>query len=138
MSIAIVIMTHKQAAQALLESAEMICGVQENVAAIGFQENEDIEMLTQKGILRMNNLDISSGVLFLVDLFGGSPFHAAYTLSKKYAHSYVLTGVNTPMLMEALLTRTTCSIDKLYENSKQAGIQGIQTEFHMMESEDDE
>lgn len=101
MSIAIVIISHGKTAEALLETVEMICGKQENTAAVNFYMDMDNLILIENCKNKISLLDTEKGIIFFVDIFGGTPFNAAYILSKTYKNSHIISGVNIPMLIEA-------------------------------------
>lgn len=101
MSIGIVIVTHNESAKALLDTTEMICGKQENIIAINFYPNMDNLALLNKMKEKIKNLDIKDGIIFLVDIFGGTPFNTAFLLSKEYKNSFIISGVNIPMIIES-------------------------------------
>lgn len=105
MSIAIIIGTHGSAAEQLLKTAEMILGEQDNVAYIDFVPGENAETLIEKYTAKLGGLDTSSGVLFLVDTWGGSPFNAASRIVVDKENYEVVTGVNIPMLAETFMAR---------------------------------
>ena len=105
MSIAIIIGTHGSAAEQLLKTAEMILGEQDNVAFIDFVPGENAETLIEKYTAKLGGLDTSSGVLFLVDTWGGSPFNAASRIVVDKENYEVITGVNIPMLAETFMAR---------------------------------
>ncbi|MDT9587102.1 MAG: PTS mannose transporter subunit IIAB [Candidatus Arsenophonus melophagi] len=107
MSVAIIISTHGFVAKQLLITAEMLIGEQKNVAYIDFAINENTDLLIEKYNQKLNELDISQGVLFLVDMWGGSPFNAASRIieSKDKDKYNIITGVNIPMLVATLLSR---------------------------------
>ncbi len=105
MSIAIIIGTHGLAAEQLLKTTEMLIGDQDNVAFIDFVHGENAETLIEKYNARLENLDTSSGVLFLVDTWGGSPFNAASRIVVDKENYEVVTGVNIPMLVETFMGR---------------------------------
>lgn len=105
MSIAIIIGTHGSAAEQLLKTAEMILGEQDNVAFIDFVPGENAETLIEKYTAKLGGLDTSSGVLFLVDTWGGSPFNAASRIVVDKENYEVVTGVNIPMLAETFMAR---------------------------------
>lgn len=67
MSIAIMIGTHGAAAEQLLKTAEMLLGEQSNVGFIDFVPGENAETLIEKYSQKLAQMDISEGVLFLVD-----------------------------------------------------------------------
>ncbi len=105
MTIAIVIGTHGWAAEQLLKTAEMLLGEQENVGWIDFVPGENAETLIEKYTAQLSRLDTSSGVLFLVDTWGGSPFNAASRIVVDKEQYEVVAGVNIPMLVETLMAR---------------------------------
>ncbi|MGL9769318.1 MAG: PTS mannose transporter subunit IIAB [Sodalis sp. (in: enterobacteria)] len=105
MSISIIIGAHGLAAEQLLKTTEMILGVQDNVAWINCFPGENTEILIKKYTARLAELDIKTGVLFLVDTWGGSPFNAASQIVIDKENYEVVTGVNIPMLTETFMTR---------------------------------
>ncbi len=105
MSIAVIIGTHGVAAEQLLKTSEMILGEQENVAYIDFIPGENTETLMEKYNNSLKKLNTNSGVLFLVDTWGGSPFNAASRMSVDQANYEVVAGVNIPMLIETFMAR---------------------------------
>ena len=105
MSIAIIIGTHGSAAEQLLKTTEMLIGDQQNVAYIDFVPGENADTLIEKYNAKLEGLDTSSGVLFLVDTWGGSPFNAASRIVVDKEGYEVVTGVNIPMLVETFMAR---------------------------------
>ena len=105
MTIAVVITTHGHAAKALLATAEMIIGAQENVRCVDFVPGENGEVLAGKIRAAAAELDTSQGLLLLVDLWGGTPFNASSGIAHDDAHCEVVTGVNVPMLVSVLMER---------------------------------
>lgn len=105
MTIAVVLTTHGQAAKALLTSTEMIIGEQENVATVDFIAGENGDSLRAKIQSALQDLNTQNGVLFVVDLWGGTPFNVCNQLAKESAHADVITGMNIPLLIAALMKR---------------------------------
>lgn len=77
MPVGIIIGTHGEAARELLKSTEMIIGKQDNVEFITFVPGENTDTLITKYKEKLDKLDTSEGVIFMVDLFGGSPYNAS-------------------------------------------------------------
>lgn len=126
MTIAIVIGTHGWAAEQLLKTAEMLLGEQENVGWIDFVPGENAETLIEKYTTQLANLDTSSGVLFLVDTWGGSPFNAASRIVVDKEQHEVVAGVNIPMLVETLMARDdNPSFDELVALAVETGREGV-------------
>ncbi|MCL2895665.1 PTS mannose transporter subunit IIAB [Brenneria tiliae] len=105
MSIAIILCTHGATAGPLLKTAEMILGDQDNVAVLDFIPGENAETLIEKYQEKLSQLETSSGVLFLVDTWGGSSFNAASRVVTDKEDYEVITGVNIPMLVETFMAR---------------------------------
>ena len=126
MTIAIVIGTHGWAAEQLLKTAEMLLGEQENVGWIDFVPGENAETLIEKYTAQLSRLDTSSGVLFLVDTWGGSPFNAASRIVVDKDRYEVVAGVNIPMLVETLMARDdNPSFDELVALAVETGREGV-------------
>jgi PTS system mannose-specific IIB component len=125
-TIAIVIGTHGWAAEQLLKTAEMLLGEQENVGWIDFVPGENAETLIEKYTAQLSRLDTSSGVLFLVDTWGGSPFNAASRIVVDKDQYEVVAGVNIPMLVETLMARDdNPSFDELVALAVETGREGV-------------
>ncbi|UVK77535.1 MAG: mannose-specific PTS enzyme IIAB component [Sodalis sp. Fse] len=126
MNTAMIIGTHGSAAKQLLKTAEMILGEQQNVAWVDFVPGENAETLIKKYIALLANLDTTTGVLFLVDTWGGSPFNAASRIVVDKENYEVITGVNIPMLIETFMARDdNTSFPKLVSIAMEAGRVGV-------------
>ena len=128
----IIVGTHGRFAEELVKSCEMICGEQSNVRAVTLVPGEGPDDVVAKYEAAIKELDCTDGVLFLNDLFGGSPYNAACRLvinNEKYG---IVTGVNLPMLIEmvgAQMIDEGSDIKELMEKAVEAGKAGTQT-FH--------
>ena len=136
----IIVGTHGIFAQELVKSCEMICGEQKNVRAVTLVPGEGPDDVVKKYEAAIAELDCEGGVLFLNDLFGGSPYNAACRLVISNENYGIVTGVNLPMLIEmcsAQLMDDGSDIKALMENAVEAGKNGTQT-FHASQISDDE
>ncbi|MBK1812450.1 PTS mannose transporter subunit IID [Clostridium sp. YIM B02505] len=125
--VALVIGTHGKSSEELLKSAEMIYGKQENVAAVTFEPGENTDDLLMRYREKMSELNCQEGVLFLVDLFGGSPFNAASRIAVENENMDVVTGVSIPMLLETFGVRAGSSVQEVLIVAKEAGIKSIKS-----------
>lgn len=101
--LAIIVTGHGEFARGILQSAEMIFGKAQNVTAVTLAANESVEDLVSHYRLAINQLAPVTELLFLVDLWGGSPFNAASQLVAAHPDQYgLVAGLNLPMLIEAL------------------------------------
>jgi PTS system mannose-specific IIB component len=86
----------------------MIFGEQENVQVVTFMPNEGPEDLMKKFEDALATFEPEGQVLFLVDLWGGSPFNAASRIQALHEDRMaIITGLNLPMLVEAYGARFT-------------------------------
>ncbi|MCT1577043.1 mannose/fructose/sorbose PTS transporter subunit IIA [Oceanobacillus kimchii] len=104
--VGIIIATHGEFAEGILQSGEMIFGKQENVKAVTLMPSEgpdDVRAKMEKAIASFENQD---EVLFLVDLWGGTPFNQASGLMEAHQDKWaIVAGLNLAMLIEAFATR---------------------------------
>ena len=121
---AIIVGTHGRLAEELLSSVEMIFGEVQNTAAVTFLPGEGPADITAKYEAALEKLDTSGGVLFLVDIFGGTPYNAACRI--------IVTGVSMPMLVDMANTQAMdegTDIRTLMEKAAGVGQKGIRL-FH--------
>lgn len=128
MTIAVVITTHGHAAKALLATAEMIIGEQNNVRCVDFVPGENGEVLAGKIRAAAAELDTSAGLLLLVDLWGGTPFNASSGIAHDDANTEVVTGVNVPMLVSVLMEREDITaLPELTALAQREGADGVKS-----------
>ncbi len=101
--IGIVVCTHSVLADGFKQAIEMLMGPQENFAAIGLFEGDDIMDLSGKIIEIIKKMQTAKNVIF-TDLFGASPTNAA-ALALVDVDAAVIAGVNLPMIAEMLTLR---------------------------------
>ncbi|MDD9149417.1 mannose/fructose/sorbose PTS transporter subunit IIA [Sporolactobacillus sp. CQH2019] len=125
--VALIVATHGAFSREIVKSAEMIFGKQDNLATVEFTSNEGPDDLRKKYDQALQNLDTSDGVLFLVDLFGGSPFNAASNLVADKENMDVMTGVNLPMLIECFAQRNTLGLKRLVDTIGKTAVEGVKS-----------
>ncbi|MGL4452756.1 MAG: mannose/fructose/sorbose PTS transporter subunit IIA [Sarcina sp.] len=115
--VGIILASHGDFANGILQSSSMIFGEQENVKAVTLMPNEgpdDIRKKMEDAVASFENQD---EVLFLVDLWGGTPFNQANTLYESHKDTWALVaGMNLPMVIEAYGSRF--SMDTAHEIAK--------------------
>ncbi len=104
--VGIILASHGKFADGILQSGSMIFGDQDNVESVILLPNEgpdDIRLKMENAIGRMDNKD---EILFLVDMWGGTPFNQANKLVTENGGKWaIVTGLNLPMLIEAYASR---------------------------------
>ncbi len=103
--IGIIIASHGNLASGILETSKMILGDVENLAAVGIYPNEGPEDLRNKILEAAKSFDNQDEVLVLVDIWSGTPFNQANSLVTEYPNWAIVTGVNLPLLAEAIDVR---------------------------------
>jgi PTS system mannose-specific IIA component len=103
--IGIVIVTHGQLGNALIEAAEFILGNRpEAIESISIDLNENAEKLRDKIARGIKKVQDQEGILILTDMFGGTPSNLSYSFLEE-GHIEVLSGVNLPVLIQAASLR---------------------------------
>lgn len=125
--IAVVITTHGEISKEIVKASEMIFGKQENIGVITFLKGEDMEDLKRKYNEQLNTLNKEDGVLFLVDIFGGSPFKIASSIALKNDDMDVITGVNLSMLLEVYKLRDYLGLKEIVKFTKNSAKDGIKS-----------
>jgi PTS system mannose-specific IIA component len=134
--IAVIVGTHGEFSREIVNSSEMIFGEQDNLKYVTFKTGEGVDDLVCKYKRSMEKLDYKDGLIFMVDLFGGSPFNAASRIVSENENMDIITGVNLPMLLEVFSARESLSIGELVKLAEIAGNSGIRT--FKSESDDEE
>ena len=99
--VGIILASHGEFANGILQSASMIFGEQENVRTCTLMPNEGPDDLRAKLENAIDSFEDKENILFLVDLWGGTPFNQASRLIDGYEEKRaIVTGVNLPMLIE--------------------------------------
>ena len=105
--VGIIIASHGEFAAGIKQSGSMIFGEKEKVEAVVFMPSEGPEDLQRKLQEAIAKVD-SEEILFLVDLWGGSPFNQANKLFEEAPEKRaIVAGLNLPMLIEAYASRFT-------------------------------
>ena len=125
--VGIVVVTHGQMAEGMLDAARMIVGEQERLVSVTLREADGIESLTERVAAAVEQVDAGDGVLVLVDVFGASPFNASARVAMQRSKVEVLTGVSLPMLLELAVQREGQDLSALTQVARDAGTSGIRT-----------
>ncbi|MDD8047975.1 MAG: mannose/fructose/sorbose PTS transporter subunit IIA [Thomasclavelia sp.] len=127
--VGIILASHGEFAKGIFQSGKMIFGDQENVAACTLMPSEGPDDIRKKMEDAIASFDDQEEILFMVDLFGGTPFNQANTLIQGHDKWAIVTGLNLPMLIESYASRL--SKDKAQEiashiiEEARKGVKGI-------------
>ncbi|GBG05514.1 PTS sugar transporter subunit IIB [Lactobacillus rodentium] len=101
--VGIILASHGGFADGIFQSAEMIFGKQENLAHVILKPDEGPDDIRKKMEDAVGSFENQDQVLFIVDLWGGTPFNQANNLVKEHEDTWaIVSGMNLPMVIEAL------------------------------------
>lgn len=104
--VGIILASHGDFAKGIQQSGEMIFGTQPNVNAVTLQPSEGPDDIRAKMEEAITTFENPEQVLFMVDLWGGTPFNQTSGLINGHEDTWaVVTGLNLPMLIEAFASR---------------------------------
>lgn len=95
----VIIVSHGRYAEAMLESAEMISGRQEQVKTYGLFPGDSVDEFREKLIESIGESLKQREVLLLSDMQSGSPFNSAVAAMENLSFRHVA-GINLPLLLE--------------------------------------
>ncbi len=121
--IGVVVVTHAQYGQSLLEAAAFILGAQQGTAFVSVDGSRAVDETLTEIRNAVDAADNGGGVLVLTDMFGGTPTNLSLSLLRE-RNLEVVTGVNLPMLLKVLGDRHK-KPETLASEAKTAGSQGI-------------
>jgi PTS system mannose-specific IIA component len=123
--IGILIVSHRQLGDALIDCVEFILGEKPKALAsvsIDLRENAaDLRAKVEKGIKQVSN---GRGVLILTDMFGGTPSNLSYAFLEE-GYVEVISGVNLPIVIKAIGLRNDKSLTELSEFLENFGKKSI-------------
>ena len=124
--VGILIVTHRQLAEALLSASDLIMGRLEKVVAVSLDPSampDELRRQIAEGLAKLNGTD---GVLILTDMFGGTPSNLSLSFLKE-GQVEVISGVNLPMLIKVNQLRQGqyANLREMALTLQQSGQQGI-------------
>lgn len=130
--VSFVIATHGTLAQGLENSIELIMGKQEGIQTLSILHETNIEQYGMDLLEIIEKTDDGSGVVVFTDILLASPYNQAtscYKKVKKPMNLRILSGVNLPMLLEAISSRmSNKDLSEICLDAEKAGKENI-TEF---------
>jgi PTS system mannose-specific IIA component len=123
--IGIVIVTLCQLGEALIGAAEFIIGSRpDSLESVSIDLSESADKLRTKIDQGIKKVKGQEGVLILTDMFGGTPSNLSYSFLEE-GHIEVLSGVNLPILIQAVTDRKKMKLNQLAANLEAFGKKSI-------------
>lgn len=104
MSVKIIAVSHGRFSEGLVDSVQMLAGAQENLIYYGLFPEETVDDLREKLKKELENTPEDMEVLFLSDVFHGSPFNTIVDLMREFKFHHV-TGINLSLAVVAMMDR---------------------------------
>jgi len=102
MSIALFLITHEGIASNLLSIGQSIIQKPDNnLSFIEVPMNANLDTMINNIEDKLNKLDLDKGILFITDIYGGTPSNIAQLLATNY-DANLISGVNLPMIIRLL------------------------------------
>lgn len=125
--VGIVVVSHGNMAEGMMDAARMIVGEMEGVATVSLKESDAVEDLISRIETAVDQVDQGDGALILVDAFGASPFNASARLAMNRKNIEVISGVNLPMLLELAVQREGQNLEAVTQIALETGTASIRT-----------
>lgn len=123
--IGILVLTHGELGVKFLETARMIgLTSDEAVVALAIDPTSSPDSLREQVAKAINKVNSGSGVLVLTDLFGGTPTNISLSFLQE-GKVEVVTGLNLPMLIKSVNSRTEFDLTPLAQLAADAGKENI-------------
>ena len=122
----IIIASHGDMAQGMLETTKLFCGEQPQIKAYCLQASDNPDAFVEQLKEGIEEVDTGDGVVVFCDLLFGSPCNCMMRiigLDLDNPRVDVVTGVNLPMILQMLATRETGEV--VIQDLLDAGNQGI-------------
>ena len=123
--IGIVIVTHSQLGDALIDAAEFILGNRpDTMVPVSIDLKENVDKLRKKIAEAIKQVDNKKGVLILTDMFGGTPSNLSYSFLEE-GRVEVISGVNLPILIKAVDIQADMELSDLAQHLEAFGKKSI-------------
>lgn len=134
----IIVAAHGHLAEAIVSSAELIMGAMPTVRAVTFHPGQGVENL----LAAYETESEGEPALFLVDIYGGSPFNAAARWVLEHDDSDIVAGVNLGMLVEVASSAITIddipTLVGIAESTAKDSIRSFRANYQELSSHDDD
>lgn len=134
----LVISGHGRYATAIKESLEVLAGSNEAVKFIDFTvDDSDVTLKEKMSVVIKENMN--SGILFICDILGGTPFKVAVELSIENEEIEVVAGCNLGAILEMSLQLDSMVVgelaDSIVSTSNKSTIRFVKNTFHVVSND---
>ncbi|MDI6785238.1 MAG: PTS mannose transporter subunit IIAB [bacterium] len=122
--VGIVIVSHKNLAETLIDTAASIMGHQDDITSVAFFPHENLEHLRERIVVAIKKVDSENGVIVFTDLLGGSCCNACAEILDN-ERVVIITGLNLAMVLDVMVHRRLSNLQEVANLAKLAGIKSI-------------
>lgn len=123
--IGVVVVTHGNLSKSIVDTAKMFHSEFENVEYLMLKPSSNLDEYEKMIYESYHRVNQGEGVLFLADLFGGTPANKVLKLILNKEDIHCVTGLNLGMFLEVVLSRKNMKLNELTDLALEAGIVGI-------------
>ncbi len=110
----LIVITHGEFGAYLIEAAEGIVGVQAaGLKNVSISPRMTLERVKDAAARAIEDMRSEDGLIFLIDMPGGTPMNVVLPLAKDIQKCAVICGVNINMMTSAFAYRASLDFDKL-------------------------
>ena len=120
-----ILASHGDLAEGIYSSAQMVFGDAEELQVVTFHNGETLDDLRGNLLQAVEKLSDKENILFMVDLFAGSPYNQAFQLCAEHPGWAIITGLNLPMLAQAYGDRDMATAGEIAKDLVSASREGI-------------
>lgn len=121
----IILVTHGQLAQQMLDTAAQIIGKPADDGFAAFSVTAAASVEKEAAKLKETLNACQEGAVVLTDIFGGSATNISLTASKDLPNCHVITGLNLSMLLTAINSRKKMTAKELAEKIEADGKRAV-------------
>jgi PTS system mannose-specific IIA component len=118
--IGIVLVTHGRLAEEFLAATQHIVGPLQNIKTVCIGPEDDMEARQKEITAQVSAVDTGHGVVFVTDMFGGTPCNLALSHLQK-GKVEVLAGANLPSLVKLVGLRDQLPVSEAVREAIEAG-----------------
>ena len=123
--IGIIILAHGELGPQFINTARLIgLNSEESLLAIAVSPGDSTDLLRDQVSQAIKSVEQGQGVLILTDLFGGTPTNLSLSFLKD-GEVEVVTGLNLPMIIKAINSRSDHDLRTLAKLASEAGKENI-------------
>ncbi|MGX7417417.1 PTS sugar transporter subunit IIA [Carnobacterium gallinarum] len=121
----IILLTHGGWGESLLQSVKMIVGQTDNIHEVVLKPEDNLQDFLERVKNQIDAVNWREKLLILTDIKGGTTSNVALRLSRDY-NILALSGLNTAMLLDAVMKQATPYTETDGEEILQASLENCQ------------